>query len=133
MYAAYSNSLLGEWKLHCKNPVSNDIGLSRPGGRPFILDNLIHLPVQDSKKTYGGQINILKLLKLTPNNFKTIKIKTIKPNLHNSFSDGLHTVSECGDVTLIDCKKHDFSKSRRWIDWQRRIGRFIPLIHKIKL
>ena len=65
--------------------------------------------------------------------FKAIKIKTIKPNLHDIFSDGLHTVSECENVTLIDCKKQDFSKSRRWIDWQRRIGRFIPIIHKIKL
>ena len=133
MYIAYSDSLLGEWKLHSNNPVSNDIELSRPGGRPFIFDNLIHLPVQNSKKTYGGQVNILKLSKLTQNDFKAIKIKTIKPNLHSIFSDGLHTVSGCGDVTLIDCKKHDFSKSRRWIDWQRRIGRFIPLIHKIKL
>ena len=133
MHIAYADSLLGEWKLHDNNPVSNNIELSRLGGRPFILDNLIHIPVQDSKKTYGGQVNILKLSKLTPNDFKAIKIKTIKPNLHNIFSDGLHTVSECGNVTLIDCKKHDFSKSRRWIDWQRRIGRFIPLIRKIKL
>ena len=50
MHIAYSDSLLGEWKPHNNNPVSNDIELSRPGGRPFILDNLIHLPVQDSKK-----------------------------------------------------------------------------------
>ena len=133
MHIAYSDSLLGEWKLHAKNPVSNNIELSRPGGKPFISDNLVHLPVQDSKKTYGGQINILKLLELTKNNFKAIKIKTIKPNLHQIFSDGLHTVSGCGDITLIDCKKHDLSKSRIWIDWQRRIARFIPLIHKIKI
>jgi len=133
MYIAYSESLLGEWKMHKNNPVSNNIELSRLGGKPFILDNLIHLPVQDSKKTYGGQVNILKLSKLTPNDFKAIKIKTIKPNLHNRFPDGLHTVSECENVTLIDCKKQDFSNSRRWIDLQRRIGRFIPLIHKIKL
>ncbi|MDC6484716.1 hypothetical protein PQZ09_02120, partial [Methylophilaceae bacterium] len=133
MHIAYSDSLLGEWKPHSNNPVSNDIELSRPGGKPFILDNLIHLPVQDSKKTYGGQVNILKLLKLSKESFKAIKIKTIKPILHDIFSDGLHTVSECENVTLIDCKKHDLSKSRKWIDWQRRIGRFIPIIHKIKL
>ena len=133
MHIGYSESLLGEWKMHTNNPVSNNIELSRLGGKPFILNNSIHLPVQDSKNTYGGQVNILKLSKLTPNDFEAIKIKTIKPNLHNRFSDGLHTVSECENVTLIDCKKHDYSKSRRWIDWQRRIGRFIPLIHKIKL
>ena len=133
LHVAYSNSLLGNWKMHNNNPVSNDIELSRPGGRPFILDNLIHLPVQDSRQTYGGQINIIKLSKLTPKAFKAIKIKTIKPNLHGKYSDGLHTLTGCEGVTLIDCKKKDFSSSRRWIDWQRKIGRFIPLIRNIQL
>jgi hypothetical protein len=133
LHVAYSNSLLGNWKIHNNNPVSNDIELSRPGGRPFILDSLIHLPVQDSKQTYGGQINIIKLSKLTPKAFKAIKIKTIKPNLHGTYSDGLHTLTGCEGVTLIDCKKKDFSSSRRWIDWQRKIGRFIPLIRNIQL
>jgi hypothetical protein len=133
LHVAYSNSLLGNWKIHNNNPVSNDIELSRPGGRPFILDSLIHLPVQDSRQTYGGQINIIKLSKLTPKAFKAIKIKTIKPNLHGTYSDGLHTLTGCEGVTLIDCKKKDFSSSRRWIDWQRKIGRFIPLIRNIQL
>ena len=133
LHVAYSNSLLGNWKIHNNNPVSNDIELSRPGGRPFILDSLIHLPVQDSRQTYGGQINIIKLSKLNPKAFKAIKIKTIKPNLHGTYSDGLHTLTGCEGVTLIDCKKKDFSSSRRWIDWQRKIGRFIPLIRNIQL
>ena len=132
LHVAYSDSLLGEWKLHEKNPVSNSIELSRPGGKPFVLDNLVHLPVQDSRKTYGGQINIIKILELTPKNFKSIKVKTIKPSLHNEFSHGLHTISGCKDLTLIDCKKQDFSSSRKWIDWQRRLGKIIPFIGKIK-
>ena len=133
MNVAYSDTLLGEWKAHHKNPVSNSIELSRPGGKPFILDNLIHLPVQDSRKTYGGQVNIIKILELTPKNFKAIKIKSITPNFHNEFSDGLHTVSGCKNLTIIDCKRQDFSSSRKWIDWQRRLGKVIPLIRRIKL
>ena len=132
MHIAYSDSLLGEWKKHANNPVSNDIKLSRPGGKPFLFDKLIHLPVQDSEKTYGAQINILKIICLSKDTFKAKKIKTLKANFHKSFNNGLHTLSECGPVTLIDCKKIDSTRSRRWIDWQRRIGRFFPIIHKIK-
>ncbi|QZP17908.1 hypothetical protein K6112_00690 [Methylophilales bacterium] len=132
MNIAYSDRLLGDWKVHDKNPVSNNIELSRPGGKPYISDNLIHLPVQDSSRTYGGQINIIKILELTPKTFKAKKIKSIKPYLHKEFSDGLHTISGCGDMTLIDCKKQDFSSSRKWINWQRKLGRLIPFIRKIK-
>ena len=132
LHIAYSDSLLGDWELHQKNPVSNNIELSRPGGKPFLSDNQVHLPVQDSSKTYGGQINIIKILELTPKNFKATKIKTIKPNLHPRFADGLHTLSGCESVTLIDCKKREYSSSRKWIDWQRRLGKVIPLIRKIK-
>jgi len=52
--------------------------------------------------------------------------------LHNEFSHGLHTISGCKGITLIDCKKQDFSSSRKWIDWQRRLGKIIPFIRKMK-
>ena len=128
---AFSDNLLNGWTAHPKNPVTVDIENSRPGGTPFIIDNLIHLPVQDCKKTYGGQINILRIEKLTDTDFKAKQIKSIKPDFHKNYADGLHTLSECGKVTLIDCKYHDYSPKRKWIDWQRRLGRFFPFILKI--
>ena len=36
-------------------------------------------------------------------------------------------------MTLIDCKRQDFSSSRKWIDWQRRLGKVIPLIRRDKI
>jgi hypothetical protein len=128
---AFSDDLLSSWKEHPKNPVKVDIENSRPGGTPFIIDNLIHLPVQNCKKTYGGEINILKIEKITENEFKATSVRSIKPNLNKKYSDGLHTLSECKSVTLIDCKNHNYSPKRKWIDWQRRLGRFIPFILKI--
>ena len=131
LHIAFSDDLLTNWKEHPKNPVINDIENSRPGGTPFIIDNLIHLPVQNCKKTYGGEINILKIEKLTEDTFKAKKVRSIKPHLSKKYSDGLHTLSECKSVTLIDCKNHDYSSKRKWINWQRRLGRFIPFILKI--
>jgi hypothetical protein len=131
LHIAFSDDFLSGYKEHPKNPVITGIENSRPGGTPFIIDNLIHLPVQNCKKTYGGEINILQIIKLTEDTFNARMVGSIKPYLNKKYSDGLHTLSECKSVTLIDCKNHDFSSKRKWINWQRRLGRFIPFILKI--
>ena len=128
---AFSDDILGPWFEHSKNPVIVDIENSRPGGTPFIQNNFIYLPVQNCKKTYGGQINLLRIEKLTDKDFKAKKIDTIKPNFHKRYSDGIHTISKCENITLIDCKEHYNSSKREWINWQRRLGRFFPFILKI--
>ena len=131
LHIAFSDDFLSGYKEHPKNPVITGIENSRPGGTPFIIDNLIHLPVQNCKKTYGGEINILQIIKLTEDTFNARMVGSIKPYLNKKYSDGLHTLSECKSVTLIDCKNHDFSSKRKWINWQRRLGRYIPFILKI--
>ena len=131
LHIAFSDNFLSGYKEHPKNPVITGIENSRPGGTPFIIDNLIHLPVQNCKKTYGGEINILQIIKLTEDTFNARMVGSIKPYLNKKYSDGLHTLSECKSVTLIDCKNHDFSSKRKWINWQRRLGRYIPFILKI--
>ena len=131
LHIAFSDNFLSGYKEHPKNPVITGIENSRPGGTPFIIDNLIHLPVQNCKKTYGGEINILQIINLTEDTFNARMVGSIKPYLNKKYSDGLHTLSECKSVTLIDCKNHDFSSKRKWINWQRRLGRFIPFILKI--
>ena len=73
----------------------------------------------------------MQIEKLTEDTFKAKKVRSIKPYLNKKYSDGLHTLSECKSVTLIDCKNHDYSSKRKWINWQRRLGRFIPFILKI--
>ena len=131
LHIAFSDDFLSGYKEHPKNPVITGIENSRPGGTPFIIDNLIHLPVQNCKKTYGGEINILQIINLTEDTFNARMVGSIKPYLNKKYSDGLHTLSECKSVTLIDCKNHDFSSKRKWINWQRRLGRYIPFILKI--
>ena len=131
LHIAFSDNFLSGYKEHPKNPVITGIENSRPGGTPFIIDNLIHLPVQNCKKTYGGEINILQIINLTEDTFNARMVGSIKPYLNKKYSDGLHTLSECKSVTLIDCKNHDFSSKRKWINWQRRLGRYIPFILKI--
>jgi hypothetical protein len=38
---------------------------------------------------------------------------------------GFHTLSGCGDFTLIDVKQISQSRVRHLIDWRRRVGRLV--------
>ena len=43
---------------------------------------------------------------------------------HPGFLSGLHTMSACGEFTLIDVKRIDRSRHRQWLDWKRRVRRW---------
>lgn len=123
LHVAYAESLSGPWIKHEGNPVSDDLKLSRPGGRPFIHEDKIHLPVQDCSVRYGGSINILRIDALSEERYAASFVQSIMPEFHEKYKDGLHTLSGCEGVTLIDCKYLENSPRRNLINWQRRIMR----------
>ncbi len=131
LHIAYADTLLGPWKAHENNPVSVDISLSRPGGRPFIHEGKIHLPVQDCAARYGANINIMRIDTLTPEEYSATKVTMIAPTFHPAYPDGLHSFSGCGAVTLIDCKYLENSPYRNVINLQRRLGRIFPFLRHL--
>lgn len=109
LYLAYADELLGEWKMHPKNPVKNDIFSSRPAGEIFMHKSELYRPAQNCSKTYGGAIKINKILKLTTEEFQEAIEIEVAPNQLGSYPLGLHTISSLGDdLTLIDGKKKFF-------------------------
>lgn len=108
LYMAFANSLFDEFKQHPKNPVKVDVSSARSAGTPFILDGKIYRPAQNCTKTYGGSIVINRITELSEENFSEEFEKEIKPDLYNEYKEGFHTLSECGDLTLIDGKKKVF-------------------------
>jgi hypothetical protein len=42
-----------------------------------------------------------------------------------SHGAGLHTLSACGELTLIDVKRIDRSRGRQWLDLKRRVRRLL--------
>lgn len=128
LHVAYSARLTGPWRLHSHNPVLNDRAGARPGGTPFVgTDGCVVLPVQDCSRTYGGAIRFLRFTTLNPDQIACQHLPgTITGDLVSStHTAGLHTLSACGDLTLIDTKRISRHWGRFGIDLQRRVRRLV--------
>jgi hypothetical protein len=105
---AFSDSLFSEFTLHPKNPVKNDIASSRPAGTMFEQDGKIYRPTQNCSNSYGGSIVINRLTELSEENFSEEFVKEIKPDAQSEYHEGIHTISEFGNLTLIDGRRKIF-------------------------
>jgi hypothetical protein len=124
LHLAYAERLTGPWRVHPRNPVRIDITSSRPGGTPLIVDGRIMIPMQDATRTYGGAIRPLWIDRLDPDGFAAEAGPPIMPPA--SFApttEGLHTLSACGPVTLIDAKRTVRSLAGLGIEIARLIRR----------
>jgi hypothetical protein len=100
----YALNLLGPWKSHAVNPVKTDVRSARPGGTPFFYNGELYRPAQDCSRTYGGRVVLNRVIRLTPTEFEEEPVAYVEPDPNSRFSEGLHTLSAAGDVTLIDSK-----------------------------
>lgn len=127
LHVAYADELLGPWTPHACNPVRSAHDGARPAGTPFVDDaGRVTLPVQDSSAGYGSATRWVRFDRLTLDEARVSALpETFTGDLaHPGFTSGLHTMSACGDVTLIDVKRIDRSRHRQWLDWRRRVRRW---------
>ena len=124
LHLAFADRLTGPWTPHPANPVRVDRASSRPGGAPFEdADGSLVLPVQDCTSTYGGAIRPLKIIELSPHSFRAEAGDAIAPPSQAApFLDGLHTLSGCGELTLVDVKRVDRSLGGFAVDLRRRLS-----------
>ncbi len=108
LHAWYAAEPLGPWTPHVGNPVKRDLRSGRPAGTPFVHDGHLYRPAQDSTQTYGGAVVINKVLRLTPTEFAEEPIITVAPYTDGPYRYGIHTLSACGERTVIDGKRHRF-------------------------
>ena len=126
---AYATTLMGPWTSHSGNPVRLDASSSRPGGTPLVIEGGLHLPVQDCRRTYGGAIRMLSITVLTPDRFEAQAGEAITgPPAFSPFTEGLHTLSAAGAVTLFDVKRVQISPHTVALDaarqWRRALARW---------
>lgn len=98
----HARELVGPWTPHLANPVKIDIRSSRPAGTPFVHEGQLYRPGQDCSRTYGSQIAINRVTRLTPSEFEEVPASVVKPDPSGPYPDGLHTISAVGNLTLID-------------------------------
>lgn len=124
---AFADRLDGPWTAHPLNPIRIDRAGGRPGGTPMATKDGIVLPVQDCTETYGGAIRPLRFVRLDVETVETRLGDRIGPSADaGRYRDGLHTLSACGNVTLVDVKRIDRT-GRGWlIDLRRRIRARAP-------
>jgi hypothetical protein len=85
--------------------VKVDVRSARPAGTPFVVDGTLYRPAQDCSRTYGGRVTINRVLILTPLAFREEPFAFVDPDPEGPYPDGLHTLSQVGNVTLIDGKR----------------------------
>ena len=101
----YAQGITGPWRAHPGNPVKIDIRSARPAGTPFVHDGVLYRPAQDCSQTYGGRVIINRVLTLTPLAFREEAFVPVDPDRSGPYPSGLHTLSQVGDMTLIDGKR----------------------------
>nr|WP_316642215.1 hypothetical protein [uncultured Roseateles sp.] len=124
LHLAFADQLTGPWRLHPLNPVLSDRAGARPGGTPFVAaDGCLTLPVQDCSQSYGGALRLLRFSRLNERE----AVCAHRPDLRltgdlvsASHGAGLHTLSQCGPLTLLDVKRISRDRGRQWLDLQRR-------------
>ncbi|MEO6005635.1 MAG: glycosyl hydrolase family 43 [Opitutus sp.] len=126
LHLAFSDSLTGPWTLHRQNPIVEDRGGARPGGTPFVgPGNKVMLPVQDCRDTYGGRLRLLRfsVLEIDHVIVEHLPVSLGGELVSETHQEGFHTLSQCGDSTLIDVKRISRSRRRHMVDWRRRASR----------
>jgi hypothetical protein len=124
LHLAFAETLTGRWRTHPGNPVRVDRTSSRPGGTPFVWDGVLTLPVQDCRRSYGAGLRLLRILEMTPDRFEAEATAALAPpQPAGGYVDGMHTLSACGDVTLIDVKRIDRTPRQLAAGLMRRLRR----------
>jgi hypothetical protein len=60
----------GPYSPHPNNPITTDPRFSRSGGLPIVLNGQLYRIAQDCSVTYGGNLNILRVLELSPSGYR---------------------------------------------------------------
>lgn len=125
LHVAWADNLTGPWTCHPNNPVRCDPTSSRPGGTPMMIGERVMLPVQDCARTYGGAIRPLWIDRLAETEFSATSGDRIAfPQGAPLRCEGMHTLSACGEVTIIDVKTVNRSPASLRIELGRLIGRY---------
>lgn len=124
---ATAESLIGPWQNVTAQPIRQDKSGARMGGTPFFLDGELMLPTQDCSQTYGGALRLLTMspdVLFAPELSAGVHLQA--PDSNAPFTDGLHTLSAVGEVTLIDTKRHLYgSPARVAVDLRRKWHKFL--------
>jgi hypothetical protein len=125
LYLFFSDSLFGEFKPHPLNPIKTNVKNSRPAGTPFYHENNWYRPAQSCSKTYGEQVVINKINKLSEFEFEEEVVKRISAPSSWLFNKGIHTISKSEKGFYFDAKKQTINLLFILIQIKRKFNRLL--------
>jgi len=126
LHLAVSDALAGPWRRVSEAPVHVDAAGARPAGTPWLdASGDVILPVQDCSQSYGGGVRLLRVRGLESGRceVESLAARFSGEQASDTHREGLHTLSGCGEFTLIDVKRIERSRERQWLDLKRRARR----------
>ena len=103
------NPLTDKWKQHDKNPIFVNIYKSRNAGIIINKNDIFRINQSPSFYEYGYEINLNKIVKLTPENYEEVCISNIKPDFKKNLI-GIHHLNKIDEVVAMDfCENSFFS------------------------
>ncbi|MEQ8625611.1 MAG: hypothetical protein RJQ00_00885 [Vicingaceae bacterium] len=109
LYLFYAEHIEGPYHPHLLNPVLEDIKSARPAGTMFYKDNKLYRFGQNCSETYGGSIQMKKIIKLSPHDYQEEFVKKFTAKEFRTYDKGVHTLSAFGDKILVDAKRFHFN------------------------
>jgi hypothetical protein len=104
LFIWHADDLAGPWRPHGANPVKISRRSSRPAGTPFLHEGTLYRPAQDCSNSYGRNVVINRIRRLTTEEFEEEEVVCVKP-FQAPYLEGMHTLSSTDGLTLIDGKR----------------------------
>lgn len=103
----------GIFKAHPENPITSDPRICRCGGQPVIVSGSMYRLAQDGSNKYGGNLNILKILELTPTSYREVMAYENYFSCNENWNtEGGHHLSLADfhgqTIIAVDGQQHDY-------------------------
>jgi len=103
LHLFHSDTPLGPWTPHPRNPVKSDRSSARPAGRIIRHDGEMYRPSQDSTKleSYSQAVTMNKILRISLNDYEETPVSRISPGPGDDMI-ATHTFNMCDGLTVVD-------------------------------
>ncbi|MGC8658897.1 MAG: glucosamine inositolphosphorylceramide transferase family protein, partial [Desulfomonilaceae bacterium] len=105
LHIFYSDTPLGPWTPHKRNPVKSDVRSCRPAGRLFYRNGALLRPAQDCSERMGGAMCLNRVTLFDKEDYREETVLRIEPNWIKGLH-GVHTLNTVGKLTMMDCFRY---------------------------
>jgi hypothetical protein len=103
LWLFFSDSPMGPWTAHPKNPIVSDPTRSRPAGSLFFDNGELIRPGQDCSRGYGYAAHLHHVTVLSETDFQETLVASLLPDQILG-SSGIHTFNQSASFRVMDCK-----------------------------